>query len=151
MKPEILNTLLLSMSTIAAVGSCISAYLNWRVALAAKEFNNYATNVVTAGKGEELIGRHPQLLDLHGFSHQNLQKLDLSQEEVAYLITSFSAGDLFYRGGNHTELTKYRQILLQSARVQTAWKAILKGKFILDGQFSILVDRFIASNPPTRP
>jgi hypothetical protein len=89
------------------------------------------------------------LLDLHGFSHQ--KQLGLTQIEVAYLISSFTAGDLFYRDGGIRELTRYRQVRLQSAEVQSAWKQLLKGKFILEGPFNTMVDRHIESNPPTRP
>ena len=148
---ETLKVALLALSAIAALGSAVSAALNWRVAQSMKEFNRHAANVQSAAKYEELIALHPKLLDLHGFSHENLGELGLSQVEVAYLISSFTAGDLFYRDGRVKELTKYRQVLLQSSRVQSAWKQVLKGKFILEGPFSTMVDRYIETNPHTRP
>jgi hypothetical protein len=151
MDGETLKTMLVALSAFAALASAISAALNWWVASANREYNRHATNRVAASKHEELIGQHPQLLDLHGFSHQNLVAVGLTQVEVAYLLSSFTAGDLFYLDGTIRELTQYRRVLLQSAKVQAAWKEILKGKFIGPGPFTTLVDAFLISNPPTRP
>jgi hypothetical protein len=150
MDPETLKVTLLAFSAAAAIGSAISAILNWRVASSNKEFNRHATNRTAASKHEELIANHPQLLDLHGFSHQNLAKLGLTQIEVAYLLSSFTAGDLFYQDGKVKELTQYRKVLLQSGKVQVTWKEILKGKFIGPGQFTDLLDAHLKTNPPTR-
>jgi len=150
------------LGVVAAAASAISAYLNWRVAsanvklsgenlsLAAanREYTRQATNRQAASKHEEQIALHPQLLDLHGFSHQNLQALNLTQVEVAYLLSSFTAGDLYYQDGTIKELTQYRKVLLQSTKVQTAWIQILKGKFIGSGPFSWLTHTF---QPIRRP
>jgi hypothetical protein len=151
MDQETLKVALPALSAVAAIASAISAALSWWVARGTTEFNRHAANVQSASKYEELIAVHPGLLDLHGFSHKNLQQLGLTQVEVAYLISSFTAGDLFYRDGHIKELTKYRQVLLQSSRVQSAWKQVLKGKFILEGPFSTMVDAYIETNPHTRP
>ena len=153
------------LGVVAAAASAISAYLSWRIAtanvklasenlaLAAanREYTRQATNRQAASKHEEQIAQHPQLLDLHGFSHQNLQALQLTQAEVAYLLSSFTAGDLYYLDGTIKELTQYRKVLLQSAKVQAAWTQILKGKFIGSGPFGNMVDAYIANNPATRP
>jgi hypothetical protein len=40
-------------------------------------------------------------------------------------------------------------VLLQSSKVQSAWKQVLKGKFILEGPFGTMVERYIETNPPT--
>jgi len=139
-----------ALSAFAAVASAVSATLNWRVSSSSKEYNRHATNRAAASKHEALIGEHPQLLDLHGFSHQNLAPLGLTQTEVAYLLSSFTAGDLFYQDGTVKELTQYRKVLLQSTKVQNAWREILKGKFIGPGPFTRMVDEFVKENPPTR-
>jgi hypothetical protein len=150
MDTEGLKVALLVLSAFAAVASATSAFLNWRISSTNKEFNRYATNRAAAAKHEELIAQHPQLFDLHGFSHQSLSNVGISQVEVAYLLASFTAGDLFYQDGSVKRLTQYRTVLLQSAKVQGAWKEILKGKFIGPGPFATMVDAFLVSNPPTR-
>lgn len=34
---------------------------------------------------------------------------------------------------------------------RAAWRSVLKGKFVLSGPFSALVDDYIVKNPSTRP
>lgn len=140
-----------AISAFAAVCSAVAAWSSFRLASSLRSTNRYATNFQAAAKHEELIAKPPTLLDLHGYTHTELQKLGLGQIEVAYLISSFTSGDLFYRDREVRELTQYRSVLLQSRRVQGAWQHVLKGKFILPGPFSDLVDQYIARNPPTRP
>jgi hypothetical protein len=152
------------LGVVASIALAIAAYLSWRVASAtvtltrenlslaeaSREYTRQAINRQAASRHEEQIGLHPELLDLHGFSHENLEALNLTQIEVAYLLSSFTAGDLYYIDGLIKELTPYRKVLLHSAKVQTAWVQILKGKFIAPGPFSNMVDAYISANPPTR-
>jgi len=139
-----------AVSALAAMASAAAAWSTFRLASILRSTGRYTTNFQAAAKHEELIAQHPELLDLHGFTHIALQALNLTQIEIAYLIASFTAGDLFYRDGQIRVLTQYRTVLLQSRRVQEAWQHVLKGKFILAGPFSELVDQYIARNPPTR-
>jgi len=139
-----------ALSAVAAIASAAAAWSSFRLASILRNTSRYATNFQAAAKHEELIAQHPQLLDLHGFTPKALNEIKLTQIEAAYLISSFTAGDLFYRDRQVRELTQYRKVLLQSRRVQAAWQHVLKVKFILPGPFSELIDRYIAENPPTR-
>ena len=138
------------IAALAAIASATAAWSTFRLASMLSSTGRYTTNFQAAAKHEELIAQHPELLDLHGFTHTALGNLNLTQIEIAYLIASFTAGDLFYRDGQVRDLTQYRTVLLQSRRVQAAWQHVLKGKFILPGLFSELVDQYIARNSPTR-
>jgi hypothetical protein len=98
-----------------------------------------------------MIGKNPELLDLHGFSHTRLQELGLTQVEVAYLIASFATGRLYYQNNDKKELTEYRKALLGSEKVRTAWVNVLRGTFIIKSDFSDMVDENISSSFATRP
>ena len=139
-----------AVSAVAAIASAVAAWSSFRLAAVLRNTSRYANNFQASARHEEMIAQHPQLLDLHGYTHTALQSLNLTQTEVAYLISSFTAGDLFYRDGDVKELTQYRTVLLQSRRVQDAWNQVLKGKFILGGAFSEMVDAYVGKNPPTR-
>ena len=146
-----------SLQVIAAIASSAAAYLSFSVArenkrlsaenleLAKKNriYTRNSTNRAAAAKHEEMIAAHPELLELHGIDSKSLVQLGVTSTEASYLLSSFSAGNLYYLDGEVTELTEYRKQLLRSPKVRAFWSHVLNSGIIGAGPFAALINEHI--------
>jgi hypothetical protein len=142
----ILSVVSLSVAIISAVIAYVSV----------REQRHLTTNVASYGHlaaVEMLLEKNPELLTLHGIDTFKLDAAEVSPVELVYLAQSFSASDLFHRlnGDKRVQLTSYRMNLLRHPKVQTAWKAFIRERFVSSGPFSDAVDRFVNAVGISRP
>ncbi len=75
---------------------------------------------------EQMIADNPQLLELHGIAMTQLEQSGITSKELAYLLSSFTAGRMYYSpndGGHITpfDIGSYRYNMLKSTRTRKAW------------------------------
>jgi hypothetical protein len=88
-------------------------------------------NLAAISDIERMIADNPQILELHGVSLQELEQSGITSNEIAYLLSSFTAGRLYYSsndGGTVSpfEVGSYRYNMLSSHRTRKAWPIIKK-------------------------
>jgi len=89
------------------------------------------SNLASVSDIELMIADHPQLLEFHGISSQELEVAQVSGREVAYLLSSFTAGRMYYsadkaRSVKPFERESYRYSMLKSPQTRRAWPIIRK-------------------------
>ena len=158
MATDLAPLILQALQVVAASASTVAAYLSFKVARENKRlseqtlsiaranrvYTRNSTNRSAAAKHEEMIAQYPELLQLHGVEPDQLAQIGIGKTEAAYLISSFTAGDLFYTDGEVTELTEYRKRLLESPKVRVFWSAVLDNRLIGPSPFSEMVNAHIA-------
>jgi|SRR5579862_637257 len=140
-----------AISAAAAIGAAIVATRKTQEVLAKTQIiQKHTLNSVRLAQAEAMLDDHlEEILELHGRSRQDIQKLGISRAQLVYLIHSFSGGDVYYRVGDDKHLTPYRMKLLESKKVRDAWADMLRGVFVnSDGQFAQLVDAHIVEKYP---
>lgn len=137
-------------STVSALAAAVAAISAARALRANNRIQKHALNATRLDSGERLMDKHlPELIGLHGRRSEDIKEAGLTNEEFLYLLHSFTAGDIYYRVGNDSELTLYRKNLLRQKKVRDAWTKLLKGVFInSDGKFAKLVDQHLSNEYP---
>ena len=80
---------------------------------------------------EQKLAYIPAALQFHGVNPDELTKIGITPEEFSYLLTSFTAGGIFYRikpkvaKKPYAEGT-YRYTMLKSEKTQRAWPILRK-------------------------
>lgn len=80
---------------------------------------------------EQRLGDIPTALQFHGIDPEELTKAGITPEEFSYLLTSFTAGGIFYRikpkvaNEPYAEGT-YRYAMLKAEKTQKAWPILRK-------------------------
>ncbi len=155
---ELSPIILQYFQVLATAASALAAFLSFKVASDNKRlteenlriahknriYTRNSTNRAAAAKHEEMIANHPSLLSLHGVDSTLLDIIGVSSVEAAYLISSFTAGDLYYVDGEVTELTDYRKRLLESPKVRLFWSHMLDNKLLGPSPFCAMVNAYIS-------
>lgn len=137
------------VSALVAVASIGIAIFSLRVSQRSLKEQRHVTKYMAAytylASAEAMFSDRPDLMRLHGLELKVLEELEVSTEEVIYLINSFTSAELYHRieGDWPAELTMYRKNLLDSPTVQKVWEQIIRGRFISDGPFSCAVDDYL--------
>lgn len=92
------------------------------------------------------IGNNPDLLRFHGITDEELSNAGVSPEELAYLVASFTAGEIWYRI-NEKEIevfreNSFRRRMLKSEQTRRAWGTVKK--MMNDSEYVNVCDRTIA-------
>jgi len=87
---------------------------------------------------------HPTLLSLHGVEPSELDRLGITEVELAYMLNSIYAGQAYYAAGQSKKvvLSTYRQYVLNNPKFEKAWKAIIRDRLTLGTPFSEAIDNF---------
>lgn len=135
------STIVAIASALVATGSATIAWLSLRTS---RMNTKYSTNYTHLAQAESLIGKHPELLELHNLPKDILSRIGLTPTEAVYLIQSFTAADIYYRIDSSAALTGYRQNMLRNLKTQNAWRELIKDRFVSEGPFYSLVLRFLS-------
>jgi hypothetical protein len=101
-----------------------------------------------------LLRNNPHLFELHSISTDALKQLDVSAEEVIYVLQSIQAGQMYYEVENRKkidpiEFTHYRVNFLRSPKVRKIWEVILREKLVYRSAFVAAIDEFYKNEPMT--
>jgi hypothetical protein len=136
------------ISAIAIITSIVSLlytiYSNNRRELISALMNN----LNALAQIEAKIGENPDLLELHGITATQLEEINISSKELAYLLSSFTAGSIYFRtvGIKSTRpfsKESYRYKMLKSSKTRAAWK-IIRENFMEPSAYMDSIDATIA-------
>jgi hypothetical protein len=87
---------------------------------------------------------HPALLSLHGVDRKELEALEITEVELAYMVNCIYAGQAFQAAGQRrrVQLGTYRQSMLKNPKFEKAWKQIIRDRLTLRTPFSDAIDKF---------
>lgn len=125
----------LALALIASVISIIN--LIFFVVLWRKQKNVGVTSITLQAFAEleRSIANVPSALRFHGITLEELKEIDITPEEFAYLVSSFSTGYIYHYGVTPKDIKpstvdSYRYNLLRSPSTRKAWPLI---KLMLGG------------------
>ncbi|MGA9769376.1 MAG: hypothetical protein WBV94_10065 [Blastocatellia bacterium] len=80
---------------------------------------------------EKALSKVPSALKFHGIKEDDLTQANITTEEFAYLLTSFTAGAIYYRtllnaNDDPFEEGSYRYIMCSQSSTRKAWPIIRK-------------------------
>lgn len=131
------------IAIIISIGSFVyTIYSNARAVKNAAMFNNLTTIINV----EAQLANVPSALKFHGVSIKELENINITPQEFAYLLTSFTAGGIYYKTyfpNDSTPFDKnsYRYEMCQSEQTRNAWP-ILK-KFITNTNYRKKIENTI--------
>jgi hypothetical protein len=75
---------------------------------------------------EQMLGDLPSALRFHGIAENEVTECGLTPGEFAYLLSSFTAGAIYYRthgekGSEPFPLDSYRGVMIRSPQTRAAW------------------------------
>lgn len=144
---EITRTVALVCS---AVVSITSAFIALTAVRAQRTMAKHTANLTRINKAAELIPGSPELLELHGITITDLEKDQITEKEVLYLLYLFEAGEIYYtiEGSDTVELRPYRKIMLDQPKVRLIWRKYLDQKVFHPTPFTAAVNNYIDENYP---
>jgi len=138
----------ISMELVVSIAAIILSLISfgWQIIVYIDKLRNNAiiASVPKMIDIEKRIGDEPNLLKFHGFEDpiSELNKHGLTPQEFSYLVTSFTAGGVYYRTSSHPEeLLKensYRRNMCKSEPMRRAWPLVRR--LLTDSNYSRALD-----------
>ena len=121
-----IELVLASFAALVSAVSLVFSIVSWRTQ---KNVNVTATTLQAFAELERSIANVPSALRFHGITPEKLKEIDITPEEFAYLVSSFSTGYIYYSGVTPKDVKPsdkrgYRYNLLKSESTRKAWPLI---------------------------
>jgi hypothetical protein len=114
---------------------------------AQREANVLAANLAPIVTVEKMISEIPGTLRFHGISPDELKKINITQEEFVYLVTSFTVGGIYHRALDSTSVEAfpedtYRGRMCACKDVRNAWPLVRR--LMNPSNFTLRIEKTIA-------
>ncbi len=136
------------LSIFAILSSIVSLIITFN---AKKDAVNSAKNnalVMQTKQNEESLVRNPQLLKLYGINLNELEKHNITTDELLFIWSDFRQGEIYhciegYKSDNM--LTEYRRNFLENQKVQLVFNKFIYGRLISKSNYTNTIKQYIDS------
>ena len=132
------------VASVIAVISAIIAIISYKKQ---KEISKINTNLLLLEKTQDMLHKHPELLELHGIEKKHLDSCGVSSTEFIYILNSLYSGLAYYTisGESNIKLSSYRKEFLNNAKIRKSWEIIIREKMIYKGNYTKAIDSYYAN------
>lgn len=121
-----LELILALFASVVSIASFAFSIISWHIQ---KKVNAAAPMLQAFAELERSIANTPTALRFHGITPEMLKEIDITPEEFAYLVSSFSIGYIYHFGATPKDVDpfpvdSYRYNLLKSESTRKAWPLI---------------------------
>lgn len=89
---------------------------------------------------DQLRIANPELFELHGVRLEELQSLDVTPQEVNYVLLTLWAYEARSSVSGAPIVTDYLLSLLKQHKVRTIWEKVIRGRLMSKSSFTAAVD-----------
>lgn len=142
-----MNTLTIVISIFSTIIAVFAIWISTRTLNEQKRISQITSNYSLLAQTSSLIVEHPNLLELHNISQDELKQIGVTEKEVVYMMQIIFAGEIYYEIENPRkvdcrEFSDYRQNFLKNPKVRAAWIKFIREKMVFVSPFVLAIDDF---------
>lgn len=142
-----MNTLTIIISIFSTLIAVFAVWISKRTLNEQKRIAKITSNYALLSKASSLILEHPNLLELHNISQDDLRQIGITEKEVVYIMQSMIAGQSYYEIEDpekidYRNFSEYRKNILNNPKVRAVWTKFMREKLVVTSPFILAVDDF---------
>lgn len=147
-----MDNITISISIFSTFIAAIAVWISTKAVNEQKRISKITINYSLLSQASSLITANPTLLELHNISLDDLKRINVSEQEVVYVLQSIIAAESYYeiekpkRVDYHT-FSDYRRNILLNQKVRLIWTTFMREKLVFASPFVSAVDEFYKNNP----
>lgn len=144
----------ISISIFSTLIAVIAVWISTKTLNEQRRISKISSNYSLLSQTSSMIVANPKLLELHNISLDIMKQLEVSEQEVVYVLQSIIAAETYYEIENpkrvdYKTFSDYRKNILLNKKVRLIWTSFMREKLVFVSPFVLAVDDFYKNNPTT--
>jgi len=144
----------ISISIFSTLIAVIAVWISTKTLNEQRRISKISSNYALLSQTSSMIVANPKLLELHNISLDTLKQINVSEQEVVYVLQSIIAAETYYEIENpkivdYKTFSDFRKNILLNKKVRLIWTSFMREKLVFVSPFVLAVDDFYKNNPTT--